>query len=252
MVAVKFEEYINDVNENFSGWDFSFITGTGRMKSSLLPWSYGSMARQLMKHANSMLDMGTGGGEFLSKLQPFHETVYATEGYKPNIPIAKKHLEPIGVTVVSVEEDSNLPFSDNQFNVILNQHESYCPKEVRRIINSNGIFLTQQVGGLDCLGINEALGSSINNEFKDWNLTTAMSDLVNNNFEILYCKEEFPTQRFFDIGALVYYLKAIPWQVPDFSVEQYCENLYTIHKHIQSKDFFDVNQHRFIIKALAK
>ncbi len=28
-------------------------------------------------------------------------------------------------------------------------------------------------------------------------------------------------RRFFDIVAIVYYLKAIPWQIPDFSVEQY-------------------------------
>lgn len=247
----QFLSYINDVNKEFSGWDFSFITRTGRMRSGLLSWSYGSMAGQLIQNVDSMLDMGTGGGEFLSMLRPFPHSVYATEGYKPNFKIAKENLEPLGVKVVPFEKDSELPFNDNQFELILNQHESFSPKEIRRIIQKNGIFLTQQVGGLDCKEINESFSVSLNIEFKNWNLTTALQELKKNNFEVLYSNEEYPIQRFYDVGALVYYLKAIPWQVPDFSIEKYEESLYNIHKHIQSKGFFDVKQHRFIIKAKA-
>lgn len=91
----------------------------------------------------------------------------------------------------------------------------------------------------------------MNIEFENWNLTTALQELKKNNFEVLYSNEEFPIQRFYDVGALVYYLKAIPWQIPDFNIEKYEESLYDIHKHIQSKGFFDVKQHRFIIKAKA-
>ena len=55
---------LESANTHFSGWDFSFISETGRMKSEPLSWSYGSTAFQLMQRAKSMLDMGTGGGEF--------------------------------------------------------------------------------------------------------------------------------------------------------------------------------------------
>ncbi|MFD1606152.1 methyltransferase domain-containing protein [Globicatella sulfidifaciens] len=247
----QFLSYLNDVNKEFSGWDFSFITGTGRMRSGLLSWSYGSMAKHLIQNVDSMLDMGTGGGEFLSMLRPFPRSVYATEGYKPNFEIAKENLEPLGIKVVPFEEDSELPFNDNQFELILNQHESYSPEEIRRTIQKNGVFLTQQVGGLDCKEINESFAVSLNIEFENWNLTTALQELKKNNFEVLYSNEEFPIQRFYDVGALVYYLKAIPWQIPDFNIEKYEESLYDIHKHIQSKGFFDVKQHRFIIKAKA-
>lgn len=50
---------LESANTNFNGWDFSFISETGRMKSEPLSWSYGSTAFQLMQHAESMLDMGT-------------------------------------------------------------------------------------------------------------------------------------------------------------------------------------------------
>ncbi|RPK04748.1 hypothetical protein FH5_01986 [Priestia endophytica] len=46
----------------------------------------------------------------MSTLQPFPKTLYATEGYKPNVPIAKERLEPLGVKVVQLHEDNKLTF----------------------------------------------------------------------------------------------------------------------------------------------
>ncbi|OFD77943.1 MULTISPECIES: class I SAM-dependent methyltransferase [Bacillus cereus group] len=243
-----FPTFLESANTNFSGWDFSFISETGRMNSEPLSWSYGSTAFQLMQRAKSMLDMGTGGGEFLSMLQPFPPTIYATEGYAPNVPIARKKLEPLGVTLVEVTDDT-LPFQDSQFDLIVNQHESYAASEVKRILSPNGIFLTQQVGGLDCAELNEQFGTPLNSEFSSWSLKMACNELKDNGLTILEAKEEFPLQRFYDVGAVVYYLKAIPWQIPDFTVDSYTEELYRIHEIILQKGYFDVKQHRFIIKA---
>ncbi len=244
-----FSTLLESAKTNFSGWDFSFISETGRMKSEPLSWSYGSTAFQLMLRAKSMLDMGTGGGEFLSMLQPFPPTIYATEGYAPNVPIARKKLEPLGVTVVEVTDDTVLPFQDGQFDLIVNQHESYSASAVKRILSTNGTFLTQQVGGRDCAELNEQFGTPLNSEFSSWSLKTACNELKENGFTILEAKEEFPLQRFYDVGAVVYYLQAIPWQIPDFTVESYNEELYRIHEIILQKGYFDVKQHRFIIKA---
>ena len=168
-------------------------------------------------------------------LQPFPSTIYATEGYAPNVPIARKKLEPLEVTVVEVSDDTALPFQDGQFDLIINQHESYAAPEVNRILSPNGIFLTQQVGGLDCAGLNEQFNTLLNSEFASWSLEAACCELKENGFTILEEKEEFPFQRFYDIGAIVYYLKAIPWQIPNFTVERYYEELYRIHKVILQK-----------------
>ncbi|PGB02519.1 class I SAM-dependent methyltransferase [Bacillus toyonensis] len=241
---------LDSANTNFSGWDFSFISETGRMNSEPLSWSYGSTAFQLIQHAKSMLDMGTGGGKFLSMLQPFPPTIYATEGYAPNVPIARKKLEPLGVIVVEVSDDDALPLQDAQFDLIVNQHESYAASEVNRILSPNGVFLTPQAGGLDCAELNKQFGTPLNSEFASWSLETACNELKENGFTILDAKEEFPLQRFYDIGAIVYYLKAIPWQIPDFTVERYYEELYRIHEIMLQNGYFDVKQHRFIIKAI--
>ncbi len=191
---------LESANTNFSGWDFSFISETGRIKSEPLSWSYGSTAFHLMQHAESMLDMGTGGGEFLSMLQPFPSTIYATEGYAPNVPIARKKLEPLGVTVIEVTDDTALPFQDGQFDLIMNQHESYTASEVNRILSPNGIFLTQQVGGLDCSELNEQFNTPLNNEFASWSLEAACIELKQNGFTILEEKEEFPFHAFMTLA----------------------------------------------------
>jgi hypothetical protein len=83
--------------------------------------------------------------------------------------------------------------------------------------------------------INEKLGVPINEEFIDWNLKKASKEIQENNFEVLKSFEEFPIQRFYDIGALVYYLKAIPWQVPGFEIEKFKDELYNIHKLLNKR-----------------
>jgi len=63
-------------------------------------------------------------------------------------------------------------------------------------------------------------------------------------------QEAYPIACFNDIGAVVYYLKAIPWQVPDFSVSRYYERLAAIHNIIQNASFLAVKSHRFWTEAL--
>ena len=138
---------------------------------------------------------GDCGGEFLSMLQPFPSTIYATEGYAPNVPIARKKLEP-GVTVVEVTDDTVLPFQDEQFDLIVNQHESYAASGVNRILSPNGMFLTQQVGGLDCAELNEQFDTPLNSAFASWSLEAACNELQENGFTILEAKEELPFNAF--------------------------------------------------------
>jgi len=136
--------------------------------------------------------------------------------------------------------------------LVINQHESYEPSEIVRITKPAGIFLTQQVGGTNSMEINEAFGVDINSAFGDWNLTTALAELDMQHFEVISSNEEYPVQRFYDVGALVYYLKAVPWQVPNFTTQMYEQELYAIHEKIQADGYFDVIEHRFMMRLRVK
>ena len=245
-----FEFYIKNTKENFSGWDFSYLTKTDRLMSSPLSFSYMAEVNKYIykNEVETMLDMGTGGGEFLAKFINYPPETYATEGYEPNIPIAKKRLKPLGIDVVRVDNDQ-LDFEDNFFDLVINRHESYLAEEIKRVLNKSGIFITQQVGSENCLDINRALNTKEDMGLGDWYLKNAVQNLKDIGFEIIDSYQEYPDLRFYDIGALIYYLKAVPWQVSGFSIEKYKEELKAIHHSILKNNYFEVKEHRFFLIA---
>ncbi len=235
-------------NAPFSGWNFSYITTTGRMVEAPLPWSYASILLAEFRKTQSLLDMDTGGGEYLSSLQPLPAYTCATEGYAPNVPIACERLEPLGVKVYEVRGNTTLPFNDNQFDLVSNRHGAYSAREVSRVLKPGGQFITQQVGGSNLTELNSLLGASPY-QYSSGQLDYAVQELQDAGWHIVVQKEDHPITRFFDVGAIIYYLKAISWQVSDFTVEKYFDKLVEIHNRIQQEHYLDVRAHRFLIFA---
>ena len=54
---------------SFSGWDFSHLDG--RWQEGGIPWDYGEIVREFLQDSMELLDMGTGGGEFLLYIRQF-------------------------------------------------------------------------------------------------------------------------------------------------------------------------------------
>jgi 2-polyprenyl-3-methyl-5-hydroxy-6-metoxy-1,4-benzoquinol methylase len=94
---------INEAEHPFTRWNFSYIND--RIVNNLLPWSYTSKIIPFIRKSTSLLDMGTGGGEFLSSLSPLPKKTQATEAYPPNFSIAKKNLKPLGVKVLFLTDE---------------------------------------------------------------------------------------------------------------------------------------------------
>ncbi|MGC5327856.1 class I SAM-dependent methyltransferase [Brevibacillus sp. SYSU BS000544] len=247
-----FELLLSETNRSFEGWDFSYITDTGRMQSEPLSWCYTSEILGDLRKTTSLLDMGTGGGEYLAKLIPLPALTCATEGYAPNVPIAKNRLEPLHVQVYEVIDDEHLPLPSSHFEMIINKHESFSPSEVNRILQPQGVFYTQQVGGLDMIQLNDALGANAEHMYSTWNLASACAQLEEAGFVIERSAEAFPYARFYDVGAIIYYLKAILWQIPDFTVEKYRDPLEKFHQTIQENGYIQFQSHRFFLQARKK
>src|SRR5512140_1130732 len=97
----------------FRGWGFSEILRAGSATESPLEWNYYDEILPRVRRAVTMLDMGTGGGEFLKSLAPLPHQTFATEGYQPNVAIARRRLGTLGVRVISRYADEKLPFESN-------------------------------------------------------------------------------------------------------------------------------------------
>ncbi len=233
--------------QEFSGWDFKYIAQ--RWIESPLSWNYPQVVLSHIKPDMHMLDMDTGGGEVLSSLQPLPKNTYATEGYPPNIPVAKARLEPLGVYFVETHQEDTLPFEDGLFDLVINRHAAFFAAEVHRVLKPNGLFITQQVGGKNNFELNELLQDEPEFQYSYFTLEWATKQLTDAGFQILDQREEFPETIITDIGALVFHLRIISWQIADFSIEKYHDKLVQIHNMMQDKGSLRIKSHRILIVA---
>lgn len=214
-----------------AGWDFSYLGR--RLIEAETPWSYAARASELVTAADGpVLDMSAGG-----------------DGRRRDR--ARQHTAPDGLgAFVDPSDAEALPFPDDRFAVLLNRHDLYHAAEVVRVLRADGVFLTQQVGGLDGLAINEALGAPLPDGSSDWALTPAREALERVGLQITAARTAFPERLFHDVGALVYYLRAVPRQVPDFSVEKYDKELRLLHDQMSAGEPFRDRAVRFMIEAV--
>jgi len=237
----------------FEGWDFSYLKK--RYSEGQPNWKYTSLAKKSIKKSNSVLDMATGGGEIfaeiLSTFKP--KKSVAIEGYKPNVSVAAKELHKFGVRVLYANETKKLPFKNSEFDLVLNRHggiNANSTKEISRVLSSKGIFLTQQVEGKNLKDLMKEFSVKPKWEFNT--LTNVKKHLKKNGFEIVKAKEWKGKTTFKDVGALVYFLKAIPWIVDDFSVKKQIHILEKLHKRIERKGKLEFTARRFLIIAKKK
>jgi SAM-dependent methyltransferase len=250
-----FEAYLEQAKSTpFSGWNFDYLTKTGRMVEAPLKWNYYNIVFPYLSKVETMLDMGTGGGEVLSEFLPLPPNTYATEQYKPNVSVARERLESLGVTVVEVEEEkspphnANLPFDDEFFDLIINRHTAYYPNELMRILKNRGVFITQQVGSMIMLNLKQFLKEE-SMTVSNWNLKSAVDELKIAGFKIIEQQEDMQFCRFYDVGAIAYVMKATPWIVEDFTIDKYKDRLWELHIRIQEEEFYDTPLHRFVVVA---
>ena len=244
----------------FVGWDFTWLRG--RLDSQPLPWNY---TEAVVKHAEEsidLLDLGTGGGEWLASLAYRPPLTVATEAWPPNVVVAKSRLAPLGVKVIQVEPARDntgkpvkgrlrsLPFVDCAFHLVVSRHEAFEVSEVARILAGGGWFITQQADagndddywrlmGLTPLPVDPA------DRWASWlpaQLTAAGLVVVAYDSAPL-------VQMIHDVGALAWNLKAIAWMVPDFSIERYRRQLREVQQRIDRDGPIQVRQRRFWIEA---
>lgn len=242
--AWKYEE-----TQPFTGWDFSYLEG--RMVEERPPWSYLARAAELMRPSSALLDMGTGGGERLLKLRDaWPDKVVVTEDYLPNLKLVEERLGPLGVKVfkVSLTPDSLMPFEDGEFDLVLNRHSGLNSAEVARILAPGGVFLTQQIHGLWAQDLLAEFGA-----VPQWPDAMPEHDVPRLEAAGLDVKraENWQGQLIFhDVGALVYYLKAVPWLVPGFSVATHMDVLLKLETRLQCKGPLVFEARKYMIEAV--
>lgn len=229
------------------GWDFSHIGDRFESQEDRLPWDLKQILEQNLTPDDRLLDMDTGGGEFLLSLgHPCHRTS-ATEGYPPNVRLCRDVLVPLGIDFREMSDYSDMPFEDDSFDVIMNRHGAYEPEEIYRILKPGGLFITQQVGEDNDRELVELLLPGLPKSFPGMNLQTQKKKFQNAGFTVLQAQEAFRPIRFFDVGALVWFAKIIEWEFIDFSVDKCWERLLLAQQLLEKNGCVEGMTHRYLL-----
>jgi SAM-dependent methyltransferase len=242
------ESWRAEERQPFIGWDFSYLDG--RWIEEQAPWSYLTRAGELMDVSRSALDMDTGGGERLLRLRPrWPARMAACEAYPPNFKLASERLNPLGVEVKSVKltRRDPMPYADGEFDLVLNRHSAFNSREVARILAPGGTFLTRQVDGHWAEDLEAVFGAKP--QWPDATLTNSRRWLEDAGLQIVDAQDWRGHFSFTDVGAIVYYLRHVPWLVPGFSVETHLNGLLALQARLDSGEPLTFFAGYFLIEA---
>lgn len=230
------------------GWDFSHLSGRYAEEDDLL-WDYCEVVLKYLRSEHKILDMDTGGGEFLLSLGHPHGNTSATEGYPPNVALCEERLLPLGIDFRAAAGGGDLPFADESFDLILNRHGSYRVEEVWRCLRPGGLFLTEQVGADNDRELVELLLPGTEKPFPDNTLAKQREAFERQGFTVLQAEEAFRPIRFFDVGALAWFARVLPWEFPGFSVERRFDRLLLAQRRLEEQGELSGTIHRFLLIA---
>jgi SAM-dependent methyltransferase len=210
-----------------------------------LPWDYEGLARRAMSRASSALDLGTGGGEVLSRLAPFPPTTLATEPWLPNLPVAAGRLQPLGADVVFAHS-CHIPVRSKSLDLVLNRHEEFAPDEIARVLRPGGVFITQQV--------DEENWRELVPHFPRMQRFAGLYQHLRNGLEVAGLVIGDGGRHLYEavysgVEDVVRMLVLAPWKVPDFGVEQDIDALVALERELATPDGIRLTEGRFLIVA---
>ncbi|GHJ44693.1 methyltransferase type 11 [Catellatospora sp. TT07R-123] len=229
------------------GWDFSWFAG--RATEQRPPWGYAKLVADRMATARAALDLQTGGGEVTAELEHVPPVLVATEGWAPNLALARRNLARLGATVVEHADREPLPFPDASFDLVVSRHPTVTDwAEVARVLAPGGTYLSQQIGPRSVFGLAEFfLGPLDGGTARDPETAAAAARAT--GLDVADLRSASLRTEFFDVAAVVVYLRKVIWIVPGFDVATYRDRLRELHELIGREGSFTAYSARFLIEA---
>jgi SAM-dependent methyltransferase len=202
-----------------------------------------------MAGAAAGLDIQTGGGEVLARISTPPPVLVATESWPPNVAVARRNLRPLGAAVVEADDEADLPFRGGSFDLAVSRHPTVAIwPEIARVLRPGGTYFSQQVGA----GSNRELtdfmmGPQPVDPARSPQVAVAGAEAA--GLTVADLREQALRVEFYDVGAVVHFLRKVLWTVPGFTVEAYIDRLAWIHERIGSCGPFVSHAQRFLIEG---
>lgn len=230
------------------GWDFSWLDG--RATEERPSWGYQRLMSQRLAEASAACDIDTGGGEVLAGAAKFPPTMAATEPWPPNTAMATKLLHPRGVVVVATSDEARLPFADAAFDLVTSRHAVPVRwGEIARVLRPGGTYFAQQIGPATMRELSEYFSGPQPQKGAEFHPDVQRVQAQAAGLDVVDIRMERLRAEFFDVGAVIYFLRKVIWTVPDFTVERYRERLHELHERITGDGPFVAHATRVLVEA---
>ncbi|RSO05383.1 SAM-dependent methyltransferase [Streptomyces sp. WAC 06783] len=250
MTPRSFDDLVAEAESvSVAGWDFSWLDG--RATEQRPSWGYQRSLGTRLAGATAALDIQTGGGEVLAGAGPLPPVMAATESWPPNVAKATALLHPLGAVVVADPDEPPLPFADGAFDLVTSRHPATVWwSEIARVLRPGGTYFAQHVGPASVFELVEYfLGPQPEEVRRKRHPDDESRDAEAAGLEIADLRAESLRMEFFDIGAVIYFLRKVIWMVPGFTVDGYRDRLRELDAKIRAEGPFVAHSTRFLIEA---
>ncbi len=245
----RFEDLIREAEAAPVGsWDFTWLDG--RAVEERPTWRYFDLVVDRIRGVDALLEVQAGSGTMIGHLSSTPALSVATEAYPPSVALAAPRLRAAGVhLLVTSQQIQTLPFADTSFDLVISRHpvEVWWP-EIARVLRPGGTYLAQHVGPDSLRSLGERLaGPCPERSARHPDVERRAAEDA--GLRVHRMDMERPRTVFCDIGAIVYFLRLVPWMVPDFSVSSHREGLHALHRTIVRQGCFETSACRVLVEA---
>ena len=186
------KEFYNKIGK-LIGWDFSML------KYELIDnsdFKYFDEINKQVTGESILLDIGTGGGEKLTRLISNNCLLkIGTDFSKEMIKTANENNKNNRIKFFKMDSEK-IKFPDDFFDIICARHTPFKFNEIVRLLNDNGTFFSEQIDEDDCKSLKELFGrgQGYNEKIK---LVDKLKETAKQN--------NFKSTEFFDITQQEYY-----------------------------------------------
>ncbi|MEO3750624.1 methyltransferase domain-containing protein [Streptomyces sp. B6B3] len=229
------------------GWDFSWFDG--RATEQRPSWGYARLIAERMAKVEAALDIQTGGGEVLATIPVAPRLLAATESWPPNLAIARRNLAKFDAAVVEIDNEADLPFPTDHFDLVVSRHPVVTRwDEVHRVLRPHGSYLSQQIGAGTVRELRDFMMGAQPVKMERFPMMV-VAEAEAAGMVVTDLRQEALRMEFFDVAAVVHFLRKVIWTVPDFTVDAYRDRLAELHTFMDRHGPFVAHAQRFLIEA---
>lgn len=233
-----------------SGWDFSRM----RTEREPVPWDYPEVVSRYLTPTDTVLDVGTGGGERLLNLASRFATGVGIDPDHEMVRVALANAARTAMTHVTFQQAGTgdlLNIPHEMFDVVLTRHAPTSARGLNHVTKPGGYFVCQGVGAHNMENIRLAFQTGSATQY-DNDQRSLISELCESGWVIVAEGEYNVRYLVRDLPSLLFWFSAIAGanEVPsDFSIARHHNILNDIIRHYGSDRGVETNEHRTLLIA---